>query len=521
MATFVLVHGSYHGGWCWRDVSGLLRREGHDVYAVTLTGLGERSHLLRPDVNLDTHATDVVQVLEFEDLHDVTLVGHSYGGIVVTAAASRVPGRVSRLVFLDSPLAVEGESGMDVHPRGAEFRARMRVVDDVEVLPVPDGERLGIDNDDDLAWVRSKMTDQPFAAVAQPLKLTTPIDPKLPKAYILCLGNAAGKKRAYLDRMNPAENWTYIEIDTGHDAMVSAPGELARILAKVAEPEGTGAGSSAPLWSPPRLSGVRQLVADIAAASAFYEDVLGLHVGDGPRPDWRRVDIGGGQSLFLVAGGTELRELGDRWEQQGVIPILRTTDIDGVVKVVDEAGVQWVNRVFDYQMMGSGRLGYFHGPSNQPVGVQTRLADSFREEDINFARSALSTESASSSLALHGMGWMIFQTADLDATRRFYVTGFGWGERRGTEGFGNMLAITDVVTLQTAFRGRAEEKSRHLASDPALPVLEGSTDALLARVAAYGGSEGPPVDGCRTILDHEGHGWCVIEPREASRAAGS
>src|SRR3954454_14928765 len=115
MATFVLIAGAWQGGWCWQRVSPRLRAAGHEVYTPTLTGLGERVHLVRPDVTLETHVTDILNVLRFEDLGDVTLVGHSYGGMVITGVADRAPDRVSRLVYLDALVPNDGESLHDLN----------------------------------------------------------------------------------------------------------------------------------------------------------------------------------------------------------------------------------------------------------------------------------------------------------------------------------------------------------------------------------------------------------------------
>ena len=110
MATYVLVHGAWHGGWCWNRVAPLLRDKGHDVYTPTLTGLGERVHLATPEVDLSTHVTDVVNVIEFEDLRNVVLMGHSYGGQVITGVAGAIPERIGQLVYLDASLPNDGES---------------------------------------------------------------------------------------------------------------------------------------------------------------------------------------------------------------------------------------------------------------------------------------------------------------------------------------------------------------------------------------------------------------------------
>src|ERR1700690_1514418 len=116
MATFVLVHGSFHGGWCWQNVARLLRPSGHEVYAPTLTGLGERSHLATPKTGLELHIQDILQVLEYEDLHDVVLVGHSYAGLIITSVAEQVPQRVARLIYLDAFIPHEGKSAFDLMP---------------------------------------------------------------------------------------------------------------------------------------------------------------------------------------------------------------------------------------------------------------------------------------------------------------------------------------------------------------------------------------------------------------------
>ena len=141
MATYVLVHGGGHGGWCWQRLAPLLRAEGHDVHTPTLTGLGERSHLVRPETDLDTHVTDVAAVLEYEDLTDVILVGHSYGGMVITGTADRVPDRIAQIVYLDAASPRDGQSLVDVAPALMDFaRSDSRVVDGVDLVlwPSPD-----------------------------------------------------------------------------------------------------------------------------------------------------------------------------------------------------------------------------------------------------------------------------------------------------------------------------------------------------------------------------------------------
>jgi pimeloyl-ACP methyl ester carboxylesterase len=145
MATYVLVHGGGHGGWCYQAVARLLRSEGHEVYAPSLTGLGERAHLFRCDVDLDCHIADIVNLLHSEDLHDVVLVGHSYGGMVITGAGDRAADRVGHLVYLDAATPANGQSLVDVAPEMmAAARADSRIVDGVEMCLYPRMTRSGI-----------------------------------------------------------------------------------------------------------------------------------------------------------------------------------------------------------------------------------------------------------------------------------------------------------------------------------------------------------------------------------------
>jgi pimeloyl-ACP methyl ester carboxylesterase len=157
MATYVLVHGGAHGGWCYRYVATILRSAGHDVHTPTLTGLGERAHLLDPGIDLDTHITDVVAVLHYEDLRDVILVGHSYGGMVITGVADRALDRISHLVYLDAATPVNGESLAELAaPLMNAARRQARVVDGVELVLYPGTEPLpnyGVTDPDDIAWM--------------------------------------------------------------------------------------------------------------------------------------------------------------------------------------------------------------------------------------------------------------------------------------------------------------------------------------------------------------------------------
>src|SRR5262249_44459260 len=172
MAVFVLVHGGWHGGWCWRRVAPPLRAAGHAVYTPTLTGLGERAHLATPATGLDTHIRDVLGVLAYEDLRDVILVGHSMAGMVVTGVAERAPDRLAHLVYLDATVPRDGESDLDCHPelrgdRPAAFEARAG--SDGRLAPRLRPHLFGIDSAADSAWVNGLLTPHPIKAFTDPL----------------------------------------------------------------------------------------------------------------------------------------------------------------------------------------------------------------------------------------------------------------------------------------------------------------------------------------------------------------
>lgn len=240
MATFVLVHGAWHGGWCWRRVAPRLRAAGHEVYTPTLTGLGERAHLLSPAIDLDTHIRDVVNVLEYEELTGVVLVGHSYAGAVIAGVADRTAARLAHLVYLDAFAPRDGEALFDLHPPA--MRDAMRARSDAEgegwYLPPPPstGPTLfGITDPADLAWVRGKLGPQPRTPHEQPLRLAHPAGAALPCTFIYCADKAPGDPFAAMaQRAREEAGWGYRELPTGHDAMVTMPQELGALLATLA-----------------------------------------------------------------------------------------------------------------------------------------------------------------------------------------------------------------------------------------------------------------------------------------------
>ncbi len=218
-------------------VAPILRAAGHDVYTPTLTGLGERSHLLGPHVDLDLHIQDVVAVLEFEDLHDVILVGHSYGGMVITGSADRAAARVGRLVYLDAATPTNGQSLRDVAgPIIEAVRPFGETVDGLELvlLPAPDADLLyGVTDPDDLAWMSERLTGHPWQCFEQPLALENEAALwAIPKYHIVCTSTIATRDPKLID--DARARGRFWDIDTGHDLMITEPQAVADALLEVA-----------------------------------------------------------------------------------------------------------------------------------------------------------------------------------------------------------------------------------------------------------------------------------------------
>jgi pimeloyl-ACP methyl ester carboxylesterase len=236
MATYVLVHGGGHGGWCYQRVARLLRAAGHEVYTPTMTGVGERAHLLSGAVDLAMHIRDIAAVLEFEGLRDVVLVGHSYGGMVITGVADRVAERVGRLVYLDAATPTNGQSLVDVAgPIIEAVRPSGSTVDGVELvlLPAPEaGMFYGVTDPADLAWMADKLTGHPWSCFAQPLELSNEQALwSIPQFHIVCTSTLATRD-AQLMAQARSEGHLW-DIDTGHDLMITEPDKVASALLEV------------------------------------------------------------------------------------------------------------------------------------------------------------------------------------------------------------------------------------------------------------------------------------------------
>ena len=232
MATFVLVHGGWHGGWCWKKVRERLQKEGHTVFTPTLTGLGERSHLANKDIDLDTHVTDIVNVLFYEDLHDVILVGHSYGGMIITGVAESVPDRIKHLVYLDGLRPKDGQSIADIFPKETieRFEHVVEEREDHGIPPTEGSYPWGVTEKADLEWLDAHITPHPIGVLYTKVRYRNPQTLKIPRTYIGCRGRSEDRKKEVEER-----GFRYNEIETGHDAMITAPDETTEMLIEISK----------------------------------------------------------------------------------------------------------------------------------------------------------------------------------------------------------------------------------------------------------------------------------------------
>jgi pimeloyl-ACP methyl ester carboxylesterase len=234
MSTFVLIHGAWHGGWCWRFVRPLLK--GHEVFAPSLTGLGERKHLAGPSIDLDVHIADVVSILEMEDLRDVILVGHSYGGMVVTGAADRVPQRIRRLVYLDAFVPENGKCALDyvVPERAARMREEGERVGSITPPPL---SLWGLTRQEHLDFVKPREVRHPYRTMSQPMRISNAAALReIPKTFIYCASPATGSFDQFAAKYRNDPKWQFHELNTGHDAMILMPERVAEILSRQADP---------------------------------------------------------------------------------------------------------------------------------------------------------------------------------------------------------------------------------------------------------------------------------------------
>ena len=231
--TFVLVHGAWHGGWCWRRVADLLEAKGHKVFAPTLTGLGERSHLMNAGINLDTHIMDVVNVIKWEDLDDVVLAGHSYGGWPVSGAIEQIGDRVSSVIYLDAFIPENGQRSLDTASDFARKGAMEAMAKGEVSRKGPPASTFHV-NEKDQAWVDSKLTPQPIGLMLQPIKLTGALERVARKTYIRAPQYPQPSFDKYYQAKKADPSWRTYELPCGHDVMVDMPDRLVEILLEVA-----------------------------------------------------------------------------------------------------------------------------------------------------------------------------------------------------------------------------------------------------------------------------------------------
>lgn len=231
MSTFVLVHGAWHGSWCWKRVRKILQDAGHEVFTPTLTGVSDRSHMSSPEINLDTHITDIVNLIRWEELSNIVLCGHSYGGAVVTGVADQVPDKIGSLVYLDAFVPEDGENLQQHIPpeQFAQLLEGMKAVGDGWAMPPIPAEVFQV-NQADREWVDSQVTLQSVATFQQPIKLTGDIAKVNNVTYIRASGFKEGSPFPPFLEKAKAKGWATHEIACGHDVMVDKPEELSELL---------------------------------------------------------------------------------------------------------------------------------------------------------------------------------------------------------------------------------------------------------------------------------------------------
>jgi pimeloyl-ACP methyl ester carboxylesterase len=233
VAVFVVAHGAWSAGWAWKKMHPLMRAAGHRLWTPTYTGIGERVHLAHPGIDLETHIEDVLQVLQFEDLRDVILVGHSYGGMVATGVADRARDRLARLVYVDAFAPQDGQSAADMMPAERADGMRARARDEGEGWRLPPNPMPPDTPEGDQAWAAPRRVHQPIKTFEGKLRLRNgPLT--LPRHYIYCRRHAAGDGFRPSYERAQREGWGHDEIDASHNPHITAPEALMALLQKIA-----------------------------------------------------------------------------------------------------------------------------------------------------------------------------------------------------------------------------------------------------------------------------------------------
>ncbi len=230
MATFVLVHGAFEAGWYWRPVASVLRAGGHEVFTPSLTGLGERQHLMSPTIDLDTHIADILGVIVSEELNDIVLAGHSYGGMVISGAADRAGGRIKSLVYLDAFVPEDGEAVFDIvlPDRCKALETAAREHGEGWRIPPPPAADWGVTDANLQAWLDRLSVAHPMATMTQPIRLTGATVAE--RHYVVATRYDPSPFQRYAVAFDGMPGWTVYSIDEGHMLPVTAPEEVCRIL---------------------------------------------------------------------------------------------------------------------------------------------------------------------------------------------------------------------------------------------------------------------------------------------------
>jgi pimeloyl-ACP methyl ester carboxylesterase len=233
MATVVLAHGAWSAAWAWKKMRPLFRAAGHEFFSPTYTGLGERAHLARPEVDLSTHVQDVLAVLDLEDLKDVTLIGHSYGGMVATGVADMAADRLARVVFLDAFAPKDGQSLFDLLGPKGEANMRAGAAKDGDGWKLPINPMPADTSPEDVAWASPRRRPQPIRTFEQKIRLEAK-GPMPPRHYIYAKKNGPGDVfRQFGERAKSEAGWKYWEIDASHNPHITCPNVLMALLTQI------------------------------------------------------------------------------------------------------------------------------------------------------------------------------------------------------------------------------------------------------------------------------------------------
>jgi len=234
--TFVLAHGAWHGGWCWKRVADRLRTKGHSVYTPSYTGMGDRVHLLNKEITINTFVEDLVQVIQSEELTEVVLVGHSFGGVPISGVADRIPDRIARLIYLDALVLESGKHAFSNFPP-AEAETRIKAAEKATnglAVPVPEQLLamlgLGKQGDPDYDWAQRRLSPHPLRTFITALTLHAPVGNNLPRTYVHCTQPSLPVLEDSRRLVRSWEGWQWVDLAAPHDSMITHPDAVVGLL---------------------------------------------------------------------------------------------------------------------------------------------------------------------------------------------------------------------------------------------------------------------------------------------------